>query len=344
MSDAYVMKTKPINVEIPVVSRGGKGIGDLKGVSLFCGAGGMDMGFHNAGLDVVWANDFYRDACDTYANWSKAFVVCEDITKISADVIPDADFMTFGFPCQGFSLSGPRKLDDSRNKLYHECVRIVKAKHPLFFVAENVKGLLSMGGGSIFEAIIVDFENCGYNVFYKLLNARDYGVPQDRERVIIVGFRKELGIADSDDYSFPETYPYAVTMADVLMGDALSGSPSPDDVCSAPYSSRYMSRNRRRDWNDVSFTIPAMAKQVPLHPSSPLMHKLGTDLWEFGTGGLTRRLSWQECALIQTFPRGMQFSGDLTSKYKQIGNAVPVKLAQAVAESIKTALLSGGDD
>lgn len=240
--------------------------------------------------------------------------------------------------CQGFSLSGPRKLDDSRNKLYHECVRVVTAKQPLFFVAENVKGLLSMDDGNIFDAIVADFGNCGYDVFHKLLNARDYGVPQDRERVIIIGFRKDLGIT-ANDYKFPEPYAERVLLKDVLWDLPLQ--PKPEDICQAPYSSRYMSRNRRRGWDEVSFTIPAMAKQVPLHPSSPFMHKLGTDLWEFGTIGTTRRFSWQEAAAIQTFPIGMQFHGDLTSKYKQIGNAVPVKLAGAVANSIKELLFGG---
>lgn len=240
--------------------------------------------------------------------------------------------------CQGFSLSGPRKLDDSRNKLYHECVRIVTAKHPLFFVAENVKGLLSMGGGSIFEAIIADFGNCGYDVFHKLLNARDYGVPQDRQRVIIIGFRKDLCITEND-FRFPEPSVQQVLLKDVLWNLPLQ--PSPGDICQAPYSSRYMSRNRRRGWDEVSFTIPAMAKQVPLHPSSPFMHKLGTDSWEFGLIGVTCRFSWQEAAAIQTFPTGMQFCGDLTSKYKQIGNAVPVNLAYEVAKAIELTLYGG---
>ena len=240
--------------------------------------------------------------------------------------------------CQGFSLSGPRKLDDSRNKLYHECVRIVTAKHPLFFVAENVKGLLSMGGGSIFEAIIADFGNCGYDVFHKLLNARDYGVPQDRQRVIIIGFRKDLCITEND-FRFPEPSVQQVLLKDVLWNLPLQ--PSPGDICQAPYSSRYMSRNRRRGWDEVSFTIPAMAKQVPLHPSSPFMYKLGTDSWEFGLIGVTRRFSWQEAAAIQTFPTGMQFCGDLTSKYKQIGNAVPVNLAYEVAKAIELTLYGG---
>ena len=108
-----------------------------------------------------------------------------------------------------------------------------------------------------------------------------------------------------------------------------------EDICNAPYSSRYMSRNRKRGWNDVSYTIPAMAKQVAIWPGSPDMEKVEKDLWKFGEGGLTRRLSWREAAAIQTFPTDLEFSGDLTSIYKQIGNAVPVKLAEFVANYIR---------
>lgn len=126
----------------------------------------------------------------------------------------------------------------------------------------------------------------------------------------------------------------------MTLKDALEDVPAPSssDVCAAPYSSRYMSRNRKRNWDQVSFTIPAMAKQVALYPGSPDMHKVDTDLWEFGLDGVTRRLSWQEAAAIQTFPAGMTFCGDLTSKYKQIGNAVPVRLAEIVAGEVKRIL------
>jgi DNA (cytosine-5)-methyltransferase 1 len=119
----------------------------------------------------------------------------------------------------------------------------------------------------------------------------------------------------------------------MTMREALAGMPEPkeDEVCNQPYSSRYMSRNRKRGWDDVSYTIPAMAKQVTLYPGSPDMVKLDKDLWEFGKEGITRRFSWREAAVIQTFPRDIEFYGDLVSKYKQIGNAVPVKLAAYVA-------------
>lgn len=298
---------------------------EFTAISLFAGAGGLDMGFERAGFRTVWANDFESDACKTHENWSTAKVVCSDVTKVDAADIPDADIMLGGFPCQGFSLSGPRKIDDSRNILYKHYVRIVRDKKPKMFVGENVKGLLTMGGGSIIEAIIEDFSDCGYNVFYELLNAKDYGVPEDRERVIIVGFRKDLGIQRFD---FPVPRNYRVTMR-----EALKNIPEPtlDEVCDAPYSSRYMSRNRKRDWDDVSYTIPAMAKQVTLWPGSPDMVKIDKDHWAFGENGVTRRFSWREAAAIQTFPADLEFHGDLTSKYKQIGNAVPVKLAEIIA-------------
>lgn len=298
---------------------------EFTAISLFAGAGGLDMGFERAGFRTIWANDFESDACKTHENWSTAKVVCSDVAKVDAADIPDADIMLGGFPCQGFSLSGPRKIDDSRNVLYKHYVRIVKAKKPKMFVGENVKGLLTMGGGSIIEAIIEDFSDCGYNVFYKLLNAKDYGVPEDRERVIIVGFRKDLGIQKFD---FPVPRNYRVTMREALKNIP---EPTPDEVCEAPYSSRYMSRNRKRDWDDVSYTIPAMAKQVTLWPGSPDMVKIDKDHWEFGENGVTRRFSWREAAAIQTFPADLEFHGDLTSKYKQIGNAVPVKLAEIIA-------------
>ena len=296
---------------------------EFTAISLFCGAGGLDIGFERAGFKTIWANDFDRDACKTHKGWSNADVVCGDIAKIEADDIPNSDIMLGAWPCQGFSLSGPRKLDDKRNVLYRHYVRILKAKQPYFFVGENVKGLLTMGNGQIVEAMIDDLKECGYNVFYKLVNAKNYGVPQDRERVIIVGFRSDLGIITFD---YPAKRNYTVTLK-----DAIAGIPyNPDEVCNQPYSSRYMSRNRKRNWDEVSYTIPAMAKQVALHPDSPDMIKLGKDLWKFGDG-FTRRLSWREIAAIQTFPADMEFYGDLTSVYKQIGNAVPVKLAEIMA-------------
>lgn len=298
--------------------------------SLFCGAGGLDIGFHRAGFRTVWANDFNRDACETFRRWSGADVVCGDIGKIDVGDIPDTDIILGGFPCQGFSLSGPRRLDDSRNTLYRHYVRIVREKQPLAFVGENVKGLLSMGNGEIIEAIVQAFSECGYDVQYRLLNARDYGVPEDRERVIIVGLRKDAG----GRFDYPEPDARRITLREAI---GSMSDPSPEDVCTAPYSSRYMSRNRKRGWDRQSYTIPAMAKQVAIWPGSPDMVRIGQDRWEFGEG-TTRRLSWQEAAAIQTFPAGMEFCGDLTSRYRQVGNAVPCALAERVAVQVRKAI------
>lgn len=299
-------------------------------VSLFAGAGGLDIGFENQGFKTIWANDIDKDACETHRLWSDAEVVQGDIGTINFASIPASDIITGGFPCQGFSLAGPRKIDDKRNALYKHFVALVDQKQPLAFVAENVKGILTLGEGAILEAIIEDFSERGYNVFPTLVNAAHYSVPQDRWRVIMLGFRKDLAVTK---YQFPQPHDIRITIGDALRNIT---EPKSTDVCQSAYSSRYMSRNRKRNWNDVSYTIPAMSKQITLHPSSPDMKKIGVDKWEFGGLGETRRFSWQEAAAIQTFPRGMIFAGNLTSKYKQIGNAVPVRLAEVIASEIKT--------
>jgi len=301
-------------------------------VSLFAGAGGLDLGFENKGFSTIWANDIDEDACKTHQSWSNAEVVCGDITKINFNDIPASQVITGGFPCQGFSLAGPRKIDDKRNILYRSFVNLVEEKQPLCFVAENVKGILTLGEGTILEAIIEDFSDKGYNVFPNLVNAADYGVPQDRWRVIFLGFKKEMGIKQ---YSFPPPHSKRVSLRQALYN---LPAPNPEDICCAPFSPRYMSRNRKRGWDDVSYTIPAMAKQVTLHPDSPDMCKIGQDHWEFGKNQETRRFSWQEAAIIQTFDKDMSFYGNLTSKYKQIGNAVPVKLAEVIAKEIYNVL------
>ncbi len=158
----------------------------MKIISLFSGCGGMDLGFIKAGMDVIWANDLYEDAVETYKNNIGDHIHLKSITEIASNEIPDCDGIIGGFPCQGFSLANTgRNVDDSRNFLYREFVRVIKDKKPKFFIAENVKGILSLGGGEIFKKILTDFRNCGYDVKYHLFNAANYGVPQKRERVII---------------------------------------------------------------------------------------------------------------------------------------------------------------
>ena len=162
-----------------------------KVISLFSGAGGMDIGFIQAGFEIVWANDFNFDAVQTYQKNIGHHIIHGDITKISSEDIPDSpDVIIGGFPCQGFSIANAkRSMEDERNFLYKELLRVIKDKKPKIFLAENVKGLLSMEKGKIIEMIKRDFEDLGYEVDWKVLNASHYGVPQARERVFIMGNR-----------------------------------------------------------------------------------------------------------------------------------------------------------
>ena len=166
----------------------------LKILSLFAGAGGMDLGFKNAGFDIVWANDFDPDSVKTYKRNFGDHIVLGDIEKIKTNQMPDnPDVVIGGFPCQGFSIANlGRSVDDSRNKLYKQMLRVIRAKKPKYFVAENVEGILTLGKGAVIQKILKDFKSIGYKVDYKLLNAADYGVPQARKRVFIIGNRLGL--------------------------------------------------------------------------------------------------------------------------------------------------------
>jgi DNA (cytosine-5)-methyltransferase 1 len=321
----------------------------FKVVSMFSGAGGLDMGFHNKGFKILWANDSAKDACDTYDKWANynkdgsrkpekecTIIKCGDISKLDLKtVLPDTevDVVLGGFPCQGFSLAGPRQVDDSRNVLYRHFVEMVRIKKPKVIVAENVIGIKTLGGGAVFDKIIEDFSELGYTMSAPTVNAKNYGVPQDRMRVIFIGIKNE--ICKGGAYIFPSGDPKIVTLKEALKD---LNEVDLNEVCQAPFSSRYMSRNRQRDYDDVSFTIPAMAKQVPLSPDSDGMQFAAKDKFEFI--GKYRRLSYREAAAIQTFPREMEFCGDLESKYRQIGNAVPVKLAEAIATEVNRILMT----
>lgn len=163
----------------------------LKVVSLFSGCGGLDLGFKNQGFEIVWANDFFQDAVETYKKNIGDHIVLGDITKIPSSEIPDGfDVLLGGFPCQGFSIANnKRSMKDERNFLYKEMLRVLRDKKPKFFVAENVKGLLSMEKGKVIKMIVQDFKKLGYKVDYQLLNSSEYGVPQNRQRVVIMGNR-----------------------------------------------------------------------------------------------------------------------------------------------------------
>lgn len=211
--------------------------------SLFSGCGGKDLGFAEAGFSISWANDCERAACETYTKNIGSHIVCGDIREIPSSNIPDTDIVIGGFPCQGFSIVGTRRLNDDRNFLYKELKRVVKDKQPAFFVAENVRGLLNLAGGKVISAMAEEFRRLGYRVDYKLLNARDFGTPQHRERVFIIGNRLDVanrfpspthgptGRGDTQQLSFaftdePQEGPYR-TLRDAI-GDleTLGGLPN----------------------------------------------------------------------------------------------------------------------
>ena len=184
----------------------------LKVVSMFSGAGGMDLGFINAGFEIIWANDFFEEAVNSYRKNIGKHMIHGDITKISSDNIPDgADVIIGGFPCQGFSVANTRRsMEDKRNFLYKEMLRVIADKKPKFFVAENVKGLLSMEKGKVIEMIKSDFESLGYKVDARVLNAAEYGVPQARERVVIIG--NNMGV--ENPYPIETHYVEGVSKSD----------------------------------------------------------------------------------------------------------------------------------
>lgn len=310
----------------------------LSVVSLFAGAGGLDTGLHMSGFNVIWANEVDKDACETYlANHSGTFVERGDIRKVK--YFPKADLVVGGYPCQGFSLAGNRLVTDERNYLYREFVRCLRHSNPKFFIAENVKGLLTMAGGQVIQAMIDDFKNEGYIVTSHLVNACDYGVPQDRERVFIVGVREDIDF----EYVLPEpTHGPNRDKPYITLKDAI-GHLKPTEIgeiYESGFSSRYLSRNRKRNWNEVSFTIQASGRHAPLHPSGDPMIKVGPDEWILPGTSEHRRMSFVECALIQTFPPEYIWKGSVGAIYKQIGNAVPCHLAKVISKPIADYLRS----
>ena len=327
----------------------------MKIVSLFAGAGGLDLGFKNAGFDVVWANEYDKDIWKTYEkNHSETTLDKRSITKIHTDEVPECDGIIGGPPCQSWSEAGSmRGADDKRGQLFFDFIRLLEAKQPYFFLAENVSGMLLGRHKDALENIKEHFKNAGvgYDLHFKMLNAKNFKVPQDRKRVFFIGFRKDLKIDFKFPTGFKEEIPLSKAIGD-LTGEVLSaknGKNANNGSCPIPnheymdgsYSSIFMSRNRVRSWDEVSFTIQAGARHAPLHPQAPKMNFIEQNKREFvkGKEHLYRRLSVRECARIQTFPDDFIFHYDnISAGYKMIGNAVPVKLAYYLAKEIKNSL------
>ncbi|MEO8973469.1 MAG: DNA cytosine methyltransferase [Ktedonobacteraceae bacterium] len=302
--------------------------------SLFAGAGGLDLGLINVGANVIWANDIDRDACDTYAANIGQHIICDDISNIDFRQIPEVDIVVGGFPCQGFSVANLlRSKDDVRNTLYRQLLRCIQTVRPRVFLAENVRGILNLDKGAALTEIIDGFKCAGYSTKFYIANAADYGVPQNRWRVFFIGIHMDLAgtfVPPSPTHASPEKLkPGSQLLPWVSIGDALSGLPEPDEAhllmnhIGSKYkvSNRNFTGHRRTDPNRPSPTI--LARGNGKGGVCAIQHP-----------GNHRRLTVRESAIIQSFPLDFEFHGGLMSMYRQVGNAVPVRLAEAFGQSL----------
>tara|TARA_R100001463_G_scaffold675_4_gene3091 strand:- start:12360 stop:13334 length:975 start_codon:yes stop_codon:yes gene_type:complete len=323
----------------------------MKVVSLFSGAGGLDLGFTKAGFDVIWANEYDKTIWETYRlNHPDSLLNTRSLVDVLSKDIPDCDGIVGGPPCQSWSLAGSQKgIEDKRGRLFFEFVRVLEDKQPKFFVAENVQGILSPKNSHVVERLTKLFKDSGYRLYSKLFNVADYGIPQDRKRIIFLGIHKDFDFS----YNFPTPNKKAnlrnaiYDLQEYEVKSAKYGQKSTDcefvnhEFMEGGYSSSFMSRNRVRNWDEPSFTIVASARHTPFHPQAPKMVKKEQDVFAFESGkeSLYRRLSIRECARIQTFPDDFEFIySKIQDGYKMVGNAVPPEFAYRLATSIKECL------
>ena len=322
-------------------------------ISLFSGAGGLDLGFKKAGFKTIWANEYDKEIWETFEkNFPDAVLDRRNVSKISSDEIPETLGLIGGPPCQSWSEVGKsRGIDDHRGQLFFEFIRVLRDKKPLFFLAENVSGMLASRHSEALENIKNHFIDSGYNLSFKLLNAYDYKVPQDRKRFFFIGFRKDLNIT----FEFPKPFSKKRFLKDVIFDLKDNVLPAKDknyingndckienhEFMIGGFSSMFMSRNRVRNWDEPSFTIQAGGRHAPLHPQAPKMQFVEKNKRVFvpHSEHLYRRLSIRECARIQTFPDSHKFYyKNLSAGYKMVGNAVPPYLAYYLAKEIQMQL------
>lgn len=308
-------------------------------VSLFTGCGGSDAGLVDAGYEVVMANDVLPYARDVYnANLPATDYVLRDITEVSR--FPRADLLVGCYPCQGFSVGGVREADRSINYLYREFDRALRKIRPKAFIVENVSGMVHENCEELFRNQLTRFRLAGYNVSWKILRAVDFGVPQERTRLFFVGINSRYGLR----YEFPApTHAREIRCENGIelcptIGDAIDDLPlwPNGEYDQQPFHWYYLSRNRYRGWKDVSKTIVANSRHMPLHPLSPKLKRLSTDEWKFEKNAPARRLSFREGARLQGFKRNMSFpdTAGLRTKYRVVGNAVPPPIFREVAKAL----------
>ena len=324
-------------------------------VSFFAGAGGLDLGFQKAGFNVIWANEYDKEIWETYEkNHPHTILDRRSLVNIQVEDVPECDGIIGGPPCQSWSEAGAMKgIEDKRGQLFYDFIRILEAKQPKFFLAENVSGMLLDRHSEALENIKELFRNAGagYELSFEMVNACDYNVPQDRKRVIFVGIRKDLGFK----YQFQKPNFPKLTLQETIFdlkdnvlpalpynkSNGVNNALPNHEYMTGDFSTIYMSRNRVRSWDEQSFTIQAGGRHAPIHPQAPKMKFIEQNIRIFvpGKEHLYRRLSVRECARIQTFPDDFIFHyTSVPAGYKMIGNAVPVNLAKFLAETIQKQL------
>ena len=322
-------------------------------ISLFSGCGGLDLGFERAGFEIPVANEFDAAIWKTFQlNHRGTELLKSDVRKISAEIFPsDIDGIIGGPPCQSWSEAGAQRgINDLRGQLFFDYVRILKTVKPKFFLAENVSGMLAGRHSEAVNFIVELFKNCGYDVTINLVNAKNYGVAQERKRIFFIGFRRDLNV----NFKFPAGNEPKLTLRDVIWDLQFSAVPTAPDNKHNPnaennnefftgaFSSIFMSRNRVKSWDEQAFTVQASGRHCQLHPQAPKMKFVSQNVRQFVTGkeNLYRRMTIREIARIQSFPDDFQFVyTNANDAYKMIGNAVPVTLACEIAAAIRNALI-----
>lgn len=328
----------------------------FKILSLFSGCGGLDLGFEKAGFSIPIANEYDKTIWETYEfNHPNTKLLKGDVRKINETEIKEKiDGIIGGPPCQSWSEAGALKgVDDERGKLFFDYIRILKEKQPKFFLAENVSGMLANRHSDAVKKIIKLFKNAGYDVTLNMVNAKDYGVAQERKRVFYIGFRKDLNIKFEFPKGSTEDDNDKLTLKDIIYDLKDSAVPAlpknkhnsdaknNNEYFIGAYSPIFMSRNRVKSWDEQAFTVQASGRQCQIHPQAPKMKKVGQDKCEFvkSKKNLYRRMTVREVARVQGFPDTFKFIyNDVNDGYKMIGNAVPVNLAYEVAVAIKSYL------
>ena len=328
----------------------------MKIISLFSGCGGLDLGFEKAGFDICIANEFDKTIWETFKiNHPKTKLIEGDIRKVNEAVFPkDVTGIIGGPPCQSWSEAGAlRGIKDERGQLFFDYIRILRKVKPQFFLAENVSGMLAHRNSEAVQNILQMFDESGYDVELTMVNAKDYGVAEERKRVFYIGFKKNL----KSQFIFPKgsttENDKKLTLRDVIWDlrdtavPALEGNQhNPKAIHNheyfiGSYSPIFMSRNRVKGWDEQAYTVQASGRQCQLHPQAPKMKKIEKNLCQFVAGKehLYRRMTIREIARIQGFPDDFQFIYDnVNNAYKMIGNAVPVNLAYEIALEIKKTL------